>query len=55
MDEIEQAVIKTNSTIEFTKIAEAREYRESANIRENRSKKPIEIHSKILEEMPLTI
>lgn len=54
LDQIEDIARKRNLNIEFTKIAEAREYRESIAKRDSRSKKqPDEIFQKI--EIPVSI
>ncbi len=54
LDDIEKTVLAENSIIEFTKLAEAREYRESLSIKEeNENRKSID--QKIEEAFPVTL
>ncbi|MBP9886119.1 MAG: DUF4041 domain-containing protein [Leptospiraceae bacterium] len=55
IEEIERIVRKYNASIELTKLAEAREYRESATIRSSREKKEKKENNPILEKVPVSI
>jgi hypothetical protein len=55
LDKIEEIAAKRQLNVEFTKIAEAREFRESQVIRESMSKKKPEPTKTVLDEMPLSI
>lgn len=55
LEEIEDIAKKRNLDIEFTKIAEAREFRESKNIRDALSQKTAEPTAKIMTELPVSI
>lgn len=55
LEEIEEIAKKRNLDVEFTKIAEAREFRESKILREELSTKTPQTTSKIITELPMTI
>lgn len=55
LEEIEEIAKKRNLDVEFTKIAEAREFRESKILREELSTKTPQTTSKIMTELPMTI
>lgn len=55
IEEIERIVRKYNASIELTKLAEAREYRESFTIRSSREKKEKKENNPILEKVPVSI
>ncbi len=55
IEEIERIVRKYNASIELTKLAEAREYRESVTIRSSREKKEKKENNPILEKVPVSI
>ncbi|EKR73411.1 DUF4041 domain-containing protein [Leptospira noguchii] len=55
LDEIEEIAKKHRSDIEFTKIAEAREYRESIKIRSEREKIVTSPNTSVLDKIPQSI
>ena len=55
LQEIENIAKKRNLGIEFTKVAEAREFRESISIRDASSKKTAEPTIKTTTELPVSI
>lgn len=55
LDEIEQIVKKHNGNVQFTKAAEAREYRESMKIKLNRQNTNVLTAPNILDAMPQSI
>lgn len=54
LDEIEEYAKKNNIDVEFTKLAEARDYRESMAIREAKNKKKVE-NEKVVKDIPNSI
>ncbi|EMM94302.1 PF13250 domain protein [Leptospira interrogans serovar Zanoni str. LT2156] len=55
LDEIEQIVKKHNGDVQFTKAAEAREYRESMKIKLNRQNTNVSTMSNVLDSIPQSI